>query len=179
MSDKGLKIEVDTSFARALLEVLKRLPTDIRRNLSGELRDAAKAIAQRARFIVRDEGQAPRSRTGETARLTRHRRGRGGLSYLVETKASPTKGPVGLWLEGGTEHGGRRITRRERSLVTGRGGVAQLRLRRRSVRIGGQRRTPAYPYITRALEERRAITERSLSNAVAEAIEEAAKRAGA
>lgn len=177
MPDAGLKVEVDTAFARATLTVLQNLPKDLRRKVELVLREEAKQIARDARTILRDPSRAPVSRTGETARLTRHRRGRGGLSYLVETRKG-SDGPVGLFLEAGTQRGGRRVNSSERRLVTNRRGLAQLVVRRRSERVGGIQRSGAFPYITAALEERQATTARNLAKAIAEALDEAAERAG-
>lgn len=165
-----LKIEVDTAVARATADFIKTLPRNIRRQISDVLREQSKLVARDARAILKDE-KPPRSRTGETARQTRHKRGRGGLSYLVETKAHPKKGPVALWLEYGTSRGGKRKTQRTHVFTTDRKGITQLRVHRRSVRFGGAQRNPPYPFITAALEKRQEAIQRALAKAIAEALD--------
>ncbi len=175
------EIKVDTSKARATVALLRRLPKEIRKGVSDALRDEAKIVAKDAKALLRGgkkqggtlaAGEPPRSRTGRLLRSIRQRRGRGGLSYLVESRDDPKKGPVALWLEMGTEHGGRGVTHRSTRLVT-RGGVAQVVRSRRSARVGGRQRMPSHPFLTLALERRAKQVEQAVGAAITKALREA------
>lgn len=138
-----LKLSLETKRARRTARGLRQLPAAIRKEITVALRGEARATARLARRIVRDKGQRPVSRTGRLAKSIRVRsvRRARGLAVRLVSLDHPTRGPVALWLEKGTERGGRRRT-------VGRGRA------RRSVRLGGAGHAPAYPFLSASAEQR-------------------------